>query len=244
MQYNNRSSVLNLPPVTLHLIIINVILWVATFACLKFNIDLTQWLGLHFWQSSRFNAAQFVTYMFMHDPSNVYHVFCNMFSLFMFGGLIERTLGSKRYLFYYVTCGLVAALVQEVVWQISLHDVITAVKGGIEYVAIPSRSGMSQMLAGDFFNMFVTVGASGAVFGILLAFGMLYPNMSMYIIPFPFPLKAKWVVLGYGVLELFFGISQAMDSVAHFAHLGGMIGGILLILYWRHNGTLTRNGLY
>ena len=97
----------------------------------------------------------------------------------------------------------------------------------------------------EFYNDLLMVGASGAVFGILLAFGMLFPNLPMYIIPFPFPIKAKWMVIGYGVIELFFGISGAMSGVAHFAHLGGMLAGIFLILYWKHDGTLTRgNGYY
>jgi membrane associated rhomboid family serine protease len=97
----------------------------------------------------------------------------------------------------------------------------------------------------EFYNLLLTVGASGAVFGILLAFGMIFPNMPMYIIPFPFPIKAKWMVLGYGAFELVFGVTGAMDHVAHFAHLGGMIAGIIMILYWKHNGTLSRgNGFY
>ena len=90
----------------------------------------------------------------------------------------------------------------------------------------------------------ITLGASGAVFGILLAFGMLFPNMKMFIIPFPFPIKAKWVVLGYGLLELYFGITGEVADVAHYAHLGGMIFGIILILYWKKTGKLPRNGIY
>ena len=97
----------------------------------------------------------------------------------------------------------------------------------------------------SFYNSMVTVGASGAVFGILLAFGYMFPNMPMYIIPFPFPIKAKWMVLGYGVVELFFGVSGVMDSVAHFAHLGGMIFGFIILWYWRHQGAIGRgNGYY
>ena len=116
----------------------------------------------------------------------------------------------------------------------SVQDIINAV-----------NAGHADFTMDDFYNRMVTVGASGAVFGLLLAFAMIFPNMPMYIIPFPFPIKAKWMVLGYGVLELFFGVSHTMSGVAHYAHLGGMIAGIIMILYWKHNGTLSRgNGFY
>lgn len=235
MQYNNRSFWSSIMPVTKHLLIINVIVWLATIVFGRAGIiDLERYLGLHFWLGSDFNPAQLFTYMFMHDSSGFAHIFFNMFSLWMFGSLIEKVLGSKRYLFYYISCGLGAALVQELVWQLSWQDMYNSIS--LQYPGFP---------ADQFYNLLVTVGASGAVFGILLAFGMIFPNMSMYIIPFPFPIKAKWVVLGYGAIELFFGISHTMNGVAHYAHLGGMIAGILMILYWKHNGTLTRgNGFY
>lgn len=235
MQYNNRSFWSSIMPVTKHLLIINVIVWLATIVFGRAGIiDLERYLGLHFWLGSDFNPAQLFTYMFMHDSSGFAHIFFNMFSLWMFGSLIEKVLGSKRYLFYYISCGLGAALVQELVWQLSWQDMYNSIS--MQYPGFP---------ADQFYNLLVTVGASGAVFGILLAFGMIFPNMSMYIIPFPFPIKAKWVVLGYGAIELFFGISHTMNGVAHYAHLGGMIAGILMILYWKHNGTLTRgNGFY
>lgn len=234
-------------PVTRHLLAINVIVWLATVVLQQVNmIDLNRWLGLHFWLGSNFNPAQLFTYMFMH--ANFTHLFFNMFSLWMFGSLLERVLGSKRYLFYYITCGLGAALVQELVWQFTWQDILAAsVTGPVASVTDIIKAineGHAAFTMDNFYNSMVTIGASGAVFGILLAFGMLFPNMPMYIIPFPFPIKAKWMVLGYGVIELFFGVTGEMSGVAHFAHLGGMIAGILLILYWRHNGTLTRNGLY
>ncbi len=228
-----------MPPATKHLMIINVIVWLATFVSYQMwksangSLDpglfmdhnpLYRMLGLHYWLASSFRPWQLLTYMFMHDPTNIYHIFCNMFSLWMFGGLIERQLGTKRYLLYYLLCGLGAALVQELVWMVEFNAV---------YNVSPAV-----------LDQFVTVGASGAVFGILLAFGMFFPNVKMYIIPFPFPIKAKWVVIGYGVLELFFGISGTMSGVAHFAHLGGMIAGIIMILYWKHTGIIRRNDFY
>ncbi len=238
-------------PVTKHLLVINLLMWLATLAFRQAGIiDLEQWLGLHFWKGSQFNVAQLFTYMFMHDASGFTHIFFNMFSLWMFGSLLERVLGSKRYLFYYISCGIGAALVQELVWQFSWQDVLfTRVAGpaatSAADVIAAINSGAAPFTMNEFYNSMVTVGASGAVFGLLLAFGMLFPNMPMFIIPFPFPIKAKWMVIGYGLIELFFGISGSMDHIAHFAHLGGMLAGIIMILYWKHNGTLTRrNGFY
>jgi membrane associated rhomboid family serine protease len=185
--------------------------------------------------------------MFMHGGFT--HLFFNMFSLWMFGSLLERVFGSKRFLFYYISCGLGAALVQELVWQFSWQSILASsvsgpAAGSVTDIIKAINEGHAAFTMNDFYNSLITIGASGAVFGILLAFGMLFPNMPMYIIPFPFPIKAKWMVLGYGLIELFFGVSHTMNGVAHFAHLGGMIAGIIIIRYWRHDGTLTRNGLY
>jgi len=182
---------------------------IALWLCQRVGIDLNFFLGLHYWQAGSFKIYQFVSYMFMHG--GFIHFFFNMFALWMFGSTIERTWGAKRYLIYYFVCGLGAALVQEIVWGIG-------------------RSPVALMYYGDYL---ITVGASGAIFGILLAFGMLYPNAPLYIMFIPIPIKAKWMVIGYGIMELFAGVSQTGDNVAHFAHLGGMIFGFLLIMYWR-----------
>ncbi|MBQ3364575.1 MAG: rhomboid family intramembrane serine protease [Muribaculaceae bacterium] len=250
MQYNNRSFWSSIMPVTKHLLVINIIVWLATMAFQRAGIiDLQRFLGLHFWKGSDFNPAQLLTYMFMHDTRGFAHIFFNMFSLWMFGSLLERVLGSKRYLFYYISCGLGAALVQELVWQFTWQDIlrsfVTVPTLSVDEIINAINAGQADFTMNQFYNSLLTVGASGAVFGILLAFGMIFPNMPMYIIPFPFPIKAKWMVLGYGLIELFFGISGAMSGVAHFAHLGGMIAGIIMILYWKRNGTLMRgNGFY
>ena len=221
----------NIPPVTKHLLIINFLLWFAAIVLKRTaGIDLQDWLGLHFWRATDFNAAQFITYMFMHDTSGLAHVFFNMFSLWMFGRIIEQVMGAKRYLFYYISCGLGAALIQQLAWEYDLRDMIAAVNVGKTVI-----DATGQVIT---YNNFITVGASGAVFGILLAFGVLFPNMPMYIIPFPFPIKAKWMVLGYGVIELLFGVAGVMAGVAHFAHLGGMIVGFFILWYWKRSGAL------
>lgn len=214
-----------IPPVTKNLIIINVIAWLAQVVMMRSGIDLTQYLGLHYIASENFRIYQFITYMFLHDPNSFSHVFFNMFAVFMFGRTLEQVWGQKRFLLYYFVTGLGAAIVQLLVIYLRLQS------------ALPQ----------DAFMMIntVTVGASGAVFGILLAFGMLFPNAELFIIPIPFPIKAKWFVIGYGVFELFFGIrNYAGDNVAHFAHLGGMLFGICMILYWRNKDKHRGNTYY
>lgn len=198
-----------MPPVTMSLICVNGVMLIALWFCQRVGIDLNFFLGLHYWQAPSFKIYQFVSYMFMHGGFS--HFFFNMFALWMFGTTIERTWGAKRYLIYYFVCGLGAALVQEIVWGIGRSPEVLAYYG----------------------DYLITVGASGAIFGILLAFGMLYPNAPLYIMFIPVPIKAKWMVIGYGIMELFAGVSQTGDNVAHFAHLGGMIFGYLLIMYWR-----------
>ncbi len=215
MNRNRNSFGGVLPTVTKNILIINVIIWLAQFVLLRrVNVDLTHQFGLHFIASDLFRIYQPVTYMFLHDPYSFSHVFFNMFAVFMFGRTLEQVWGQKRFLTYYLVTGIGAGIVQMVVMYLRISAVVPP----------------------ELFHSInsVTVGASGAVFGILLAFGMLFPNAQLFIIPFPFPIKAKWFVIGYGVLELVFGVSnRSGDNVAHFAHLGGMLFGILMILYWR-----------
>ena len=238
-----RWNAPSIPPVTKHLIIINTILWVATMLLgSRGIIDLTHYLGLHFWKGSDFHFYQFLTYMFMHDSSSFQngfmHIFFNMFSLWMFGTLLEKVMGMKRFILFYLVCGVGAGLVQELMWQftwpslladfykVSSSEIVEAVNSGV----------LDSHLMDLNYNAFITVGASGAVFGILLAFAMLFPNIPLYIMFIPIPVKAKYAVIGFAVMELFFGVSGVMDSVAHFAHLGGMLFGLFLILYWKKKG--------
>lgn len=238
--FNSRGFFSSIPTVTKNLLIINILMWVATLA-LGGKVDFDKYLGLHYWEASDFNVAQFITYMFMH--ANFSHLFFNMFSLFMFGIILERALGPGRYLFYYISCGIGAALVQEVVWTFTWIDVL---KLGDQngFVALQGQEALNYLLQYNvpelerFFNIFVTIGASGAVFGLLLAFAMLFPNMPMYLFFIPIPIKAKWMVIGYGLLELAFGVTGAQSTVAHFAHLGGMLFGFFIIWYWKKKGVV------
>lgn len=225
----NNNFLNSIPRVTRHLILVNVVVWIIS--CLLSytgNFDLSEYLGLHYFKASNFNPAQLITYMFLHDTRGIAHIFFNMFSLFMFGRLLEQVLGEKRFLFYYLSTGIGAALVQEATLYFELEPIIANYK--------MVSTGMGIVPTGEFLNMVVTVGASGAVFGILLAFGMIFPNLPLYLFFIPIPIKAKYMVIGYGLIELLFGISGAMSGVAHFAHLGGMVFGLVILLYWRKKG--------
>ena len=213
----------NLPPVTKNLLIINVLCFFGYQVAKKYGIDLNDMLGLHFFLASDFNLAQLVTYMFMH--ANFQHIFFNMFAVWMFGRTLELVLGSKRFLTYYMVCGIGAGLVQELVQYIQYATELSHFDG--------VNTGITVISMAEYLNMMTTVGASGAVYGILLAFGMLFPNTGMFVFPIPFPIKAKFFVIGYAVIELLSGFGSSGDGVAHFAHLGGMIFGFLLIVYWR-----------
>ena len=214
----------NLPTVTKNLLIINVLCFFGMLVAKRYGIDVENLLGLHFFLASDFNLSQLISYMFMH--ANFQHIFFNMFAVWMFGRVLEQVWGPRRFLTYYLICGIGAGLIQELVqyleyaFTLSNYDSVNlGIAGGI----IPME---------EYLNMMTTVGASGAVYGILLAFGMLFPNSQMFIFPLPFPIKAKYFVIGYAVLELFLGLGGG-DGVAHFAHLGGMLFGFILIIYWR-----------
>lgn len=215
-----------LPTVTKHLLIINVLCYFGTLVAKRYGIDLNDLLGLHFFLADAFNPVQLVTYMFMH--ANFEHIFFNMFAAWMFGRTLETVWGPKRYLIYYLVCGIGAGLIQEGVQYINYAVNLS------HYNMVSTGMGVIPM--SQFLNELNTVGASGAVYGILLAFGMLFPNAELFIFPLPMPIKAKYLVIGYAVIELFLGITGG-DGVAHFAHLGGMLFGLILILHWRkHNG--------
>ena len=212
-----------LPTVVKHLLIINVLMFVATFTFERFNIDLTDILGLHFFKASDFRIYQIITYMFMH--ANFGHLFFNMFALWMFGNTLENIWGSKRFLLFYMVCGIGAGLCQELVQYIQYATSLS------QYGTVNLSGQIIPM--STYLNMMNTVGASGAIYGLLLAFGMMFPDSRIYLYFF-IPIKAKWFVIGYAVLELLLGF-HGVDNVAHFAHLGGMLFGLLLILYWRRH---------
>lgn len=224
----------NIPTITKNLLIINLLAFAADFVLRSYNIDLTSILGLHFFMASKFHIYQLFTYMFMHG--SLQHIFFNMFALWMFGCIIERTWGPKKFLFYYILCGIGAGLIQEIVQYFSITWELSNQNDGVTISTLLTEAWKDSHLA-DSLNVFTTVGASGAIYAILLAFGMTFPEERIFIFPLPIPIKAKWFILGYIVIELASVVFSYNDGVAHFAHLGGMLFGFILIKYWqKHPG--------
>ena len=224
----------NIPVVTKNLLVINVLVFIATYVLSGSNIDLNELLGLHFFLASDFHVWQLVSYMFMHGGFT--HILMNMFMLWMFGMVVENVWGPRKFLFYYLVCGIGAGLCQELA-QYAAY----VVEGLAQYDSV--RMGGSIVPMSVYLNMMTTVGASGAIYAVLLAFGMLFPEERMFIIPIPIPIKAKFFVMIYAGIELVMALSTTSDNVAHLAHLGGMIVGFVLIRYWRRHPGVGNNAL-
>ncbi|MEI6554177.1 MAG: rhomboid family intramembrane serine protease [Paludibacter sp.] len=266
-----RSSFLNtIPPVVKNIIAINIILFLATavlpslFVQLGYEVNLNSIMGMHYWESSKFNPAQLVTYAFMHG--GIGHIFFNMFAVYMFGTVLENVWGPKRFLFYYLVTAIGAGILQQIVWTVEYHSLVAAMKeaaaSGLPNVLIPFEGALRHLFQfGDITTLppselinlknmfldspqFITIGASGSVFGLLLAFGWLFPEERLFLMFIPVPIKARIFVFGYGLVELFQGVANFTgDNVAHFAHLGGMLFGAILILFWKSKNTLYNNRL-
>jgi len=242
-----------LPPVVKNLLIINGLCFLAYGAFgYAFRYDLNDFLGLHFFMAEKFSPFQYVSYMFMHGGLG--HIFFNMFALWMFGNALENYWGGKRFLIYYMVTGVGAAIVHTVVIYLDMMPLIHEIDKFISNPAAADASNelrryysyfLSEVYISDndtnvlpmfrewVLNKPVVVGASGAVFGLLLAFGMLFPNSLIYIY-FAIPIKAKYFVMFYGAIELYSGIQNSSgDNVAHFAHLGGMLFGYFMIKHWK-----------
>ena len=215
-----------IPVITRNLLIINILAFMAMLVFRQMGIaDLNSLCGLHFFMAQDFHVYQLVTYMFMHGGWE--HIILNMFMLWMFGAVMERVWGPKRFIFYYIFCGIGAGLMQEVaqffyVWLFGFNQPM----GFLESFSVMHH------FAADL-NSLTTVGASGAIYALLLAFGMSFPDEKMFIIPIPVPIKAKWMVMGSIAIELFSALATPGSQVAHVAHLGGMLFGFLLLRYWR-----------
>jgi membrane associated rhomboid family serine protease len=241
-------GILGLPPVVKNIIMINVLMILAYYAARSvFSIDLNGLLGLYFPKSEQFKPLQIVTHMFMHG--GFMHIFFNMYALFIFGPILENVWGPKRFFIYYMICGLGAAFTHETVIFFQYNHLIQILSP--EHLQVVLTQGTAYFQQGKLFaesdmqslQLLLntpTVGASGAIFGVLLAFGVLFPNTQLLLLIPPMPIKAKYLVLGYGALELFLAVTQPGSNIAHAAHLGGMLFGYILIRYWRK----TTNTLY
>ena len=215
----------NIPIVTRYLLIANFAVFLLTYLFQRFDIallygfEINEWCGLHYIAAPTFHWWQPITYMFLH--ANLTHILCNMLAVWMFGPMIENEWGWRRFLTYYLVCGIGAAAVQETVWALMLSDMAS------HYSAVSVANYAARM---------TTIGASGAVFGVLLAFGWLFPDVPLLFF-FIIPIRARVFVILYAILEFLFGIGTvaglSSGNVAHFAHLGGLLFGYFLILYWK-----------
>ena len=221
--------IFRIPTVTKNLLIINLIAFIATNVFQLRGIDLADIGGLHFFMASNFHLYQLVTYLFLH--ASFMHILSNMFGLWMFGCVIENVWGPKKFLFYYISCGIGAGLLQEIAQFGSFYMTIAE---QVPDATFNTVMGLGTQYASAL-NAWTTIGASGAVYAVILAFGMTFPNERLFIIPFPFPIKAKWFVLGYVAIEFFSALGSSGDGVAHTAHLGGMLFGYLMIRYWQRH---------
>lgn len=213
------------PPITLNLIIANFVVWLAC-AILPIGDAIREYGMLYWVGSEKFHLYQFFTYMFLHADFS--HMFFNMFSLWMFGRTLEIDLGPKKFLTYFFVCGVGAALlhmgVAAVEWlNIKSHIAAEAAAMGVS----------AAQLANKIFTNHAMLGASGAVMGVVMSFGVLHPNAMVMLMFPPIPMKAKWFVFVFLVIEFSAGVVGVSDSVAHFAHLGGMLWGWLLLRYWK-----------
>ncbi|MFK7908133.1 MAG: rhomboid family intramembrane serine protease [Chitinophagales bacterium] len=273
-----------LTPAVKNLLIINVLTYLATVSLLGI-FDLNRFFNLHLWFASDFYPHQFITHIFMHGDEM--HLLMNMFALWMFGTMLERTWGTKRFLIYYMLTGIGASLMYYGVNYMEIRHVFDPLNmaianpnpqniynmvnayGGLEKIqqhmdfdmmdsykafavnyndiiqnpvdaspiALQSAGAFAVKLKASIANFSTMLGASGAVFGILLGFGMSFPNMTIQLIIPPIPMKAKYLVAMFAIFELYRGMANAPDdNVAHFAHLGGMVVGFLILKYWPSMG--------
>ena len=216
-QENRGGFLSSIPPVTKNLILVNVIIFVATIINENFMIGT---FGLFYPSSPYFHWWQVITHMFMHG--GFFHIFFNMYTLFIFGVVVERIIGSRKFVLFYFICGLGAAALQIGTQYLEMQAFISA--------------GATQSIAA--LKSTPTVGASGAIYGVLIGYAMLFPESKMTLIFPPVTLSAKWMVIIFAAIELFTGVLGWVDGVAHFAHLGGMLIGWLMIRWWRKRGVL------
>lgn len=231
MQSDIRSGGFKaLPTVVKNLLIINGLVWLAQITIEENIFSIENTFALHYFKSIFYKPWQLITYMFLHSPQNFFHILFNMFALWMFGSTLENLWGPKRFLIFYFLCGIGAAFVH----MIAL---------GYDISKLAELYNQGQISGETFYgNMNIpTMGASGAVMGIFAAFAYTFPNSQLLILPIPFPIKAKWALLGLAAFDLIGGVSNKQSGVAHFAHLGGAAVGIILVMIWNKKN---RNTFY
>ncbi|MDP5098655.1 MAG: rhomboid family intramembrane serine protease [Crocinitomicaceae bacterium] len=238
----------NIPPVTKNLLLLNIMFFVVSVVLAQNGTDISRMLGAHYFNSFLFQPFQIVTHMFMHSITDFFHILFNMLLLVMFGGHLERIWGSKRYFIFYIACGLGAIVLYNSIGMFQIYELKNAlVADGYDlrilnnqlaaenFDSIQIHSFASQELLQEYINLsFSTlVGASGAVFGLLAGFAMLFPNTELMLLFPPIPIKAKYLIGGYLAFEIYSSIYRSGDQIAHLAHVGGAVVGIIIILIWR-----------
>ena len=219
-QENSGGFLSRIPKVTKNLILVNVVVYVATLINQNFMVGT---FGLFYPTSPYYHWWQVVTHMFMHG--GFLHILFNMYTLFIFGVVVERIIGAKKFLLFYFVCGLGAAALHMGAQYVEMQALMNAAsKTALESIAVLKST--------------PTVGASGAIYGVLIGYAMLFPQSKMTLIFPPVTLSAKWMVIIFAAIELFTGVAGFADGVAHFAHLGGMLIGWILIKWWRKRGVL------
>ncbi len=217
-----------LPTIIKNLIIINALVWLAQITIGDGIFPVEETFALHYYKSVFYKPWQLLTYMFLHSPGNFFHILFNMFALWMFGSTLENLWGPKRFLIFYLLCGLGAAMVH----MLAMGYDMSKLEPLFEQGSISPETFYGTM------NI-PTLGASGAVMGIFAAFAYTFPNSQLFILPIPFPIKAKWALLGLVALDLFGGVSNQQSGIAHFAHIGGAIVGIILVMVWNKKNRIT-----
>ena len=224
MAFKFQNSLQRDSPIVFNLLVINVLMYLAQILVKPF--DVTEWGALHYYSSSLFQPHQLITNMFLHDKNGLTHIIFNMFTLWMFGNILERFLGSKRFLIFYLICGIGAGLV------IQLSIPFSAAQFAKSPEALANGMSIDELIFA-YKQQYSAIGASGAIMGVMAAYAYLFPNTEMYIMFIPIPIKAKIVIPIFILIDLFMGVRQiAGDNVGHFAHLGGALVGFLLIVFW------------
>lgn len=222
----------NFPPIVKNLIIINVLVFLAQIT-LDNQFHITEKLMLYPVMFDEFKPYQIFTHMFAHSPGMIFHIVFNMFGLWMFGKILENIWGSKRFLFFYMACGLGAAALHMLIQYLRYDDIM-------EQVQVALQAGDVLAARSIYSELGPALGASGAVMGIFIAFGYLFPNTELYLMFIPVPVKAKWIMIGLVAIDLFGGVARVSgDNVAHFAHLGGAITGFIIVLIWNKTNRKT-----
>ncbi len=217
-----------LPLVIKNLLIINGLIWLAQVTVGKSLFSIEQYFALWYYKTDVFHFWQFLTYMFLHSPSDIFHLLFNMFSLWMFGSTLENLWGPKRFLLFYLFCGFFAGVTHMGAIAVELSFLERGYEAGAVSLETLQRTAFTSMM-----------GASGGVMGVLAAFAYTFPNDRLFILPIPFPVKVKWFILALVAFDLFNGLTGRDTGVAHFAHLGGAAAGIILVMIWNKRNRRT-----